>query len=186
MKTLPLLFAFTLLGCAVGPKVDYTEKDLPTFLATVRAANEVLVYEGLPSPSDPRYAAEAKRSDVLWIEGYPFYSRLVSVSAAEKARLIALTLRPEEHRPLLPFPDSPQAAGTVRVGKFCGGFHPDFALVWVREEVRTKTLICFGCREWQSFTARGRLYSDLTPRAYTALTSILSKYASQSTAPKPN
>jgi hypothetical protein len=126
------------------------------------------VYEGLPHHLFDRdlHASELKRSDLIRIEGYPFYAVPLTVTPDEKTKLTEIVLRKEGHVPF-------------RGPKLCGGYHPDYAIVWEHDGKKSGSLICFGCHEWKNFTPRGRLYEDLSQSAYADLKSILSKYVVQ-------
>jgi hypothetical protein len=150
------------------PRADRSLGDISKFLSAVASAEEISIYEGLPHPAweQELYAAEAKRADLVWFEGYPFYAKPLGLPEVEKKQLSAIALAKEGHVPFgLP--------------KFCGGFHPDYVIVWTKQGKKSGSLICFGCHEWKNFTPAGRLYEDLSPAAYDQLRGILSKYVVQ-------
>lgn len=175
MKTPVFLFlvAVALSGCVSSledellrpQKEDRTLKDVSQFFTAVLLADSVAVYEGLPHPmwEEPAYATEVKRRDLVWFEGYPFYATALSIPQEEQKKLVAIALRKEAHIRYSGF-------------KMCGGYHPDYAIVWEKDGKKSGSLICFGCHEWKHFTSRGRIYEDMEPVAYEELRDILSKY----------
>jgi hypothetical protein len=169
------LFCLLSIGCANSaerlfdlPRADRSLGDISKFLSAVASADEVHVYEGLPHQAWDRelYESERKRSDLVWFEGYPFYAKPLDVTSDEKKALTALALRKDAHVPF---------SGM----KLCGGYHPDYAIVWTKGGKRSGALICFGCHEWKNFTPEGRLYEDLGKAAYDELRAILAKYVVQ-------
>ena len=178
MKTLfsvILFYCVWLTGCTsdtyrIGelPREDRSLGDISKFLSAVSVADEVSVYEGLPHQGFERelYSTEVMRSDLVWFEGYPFYGKALILPQEEKARLTAIAQSKEGH---IPF-DLP---------KFCGGFHPDYVVIWAKHGEKSGSLICFGCHEWKNFTPAGRLYENLSSASYDRLREILSKYVVQ-------
>jgi hypothetical protein len=168
-----ILVIIVFAGCSSNPehklsrpqKDDRTLKDVSPFFAAVSLAGSVVVYEGLPHQmwEETAYATEVKRRDLVWFEGYPFYATPLSVPQKELKRLTAIALRKEAHVRYSGF-------------KMCGGYHPDYAVVWEKEGKQSGSLICLGCHEWKNFTSQGWIYEDLEPAAYAELREILSKY----------
>ena len=161
IRVLIFFFAASIAGCASRPvrpepttqlpESERTLKDISVFIAAIAQAKTVTVYEGLPHQAFERdaYAIEVKRPDLVWFEGFPFYAKPLNVPEAEKKSLTAIVSRPTAHVPF-------------RGYKACGGYHPDYAVVWTdRDGKKSGSLICFGCHEWKNFTPAGRLYEDL-------------------------
>lgn len=147
------------------PAEEVSLGDIRKFFAAVGEAKAVAVYEGLPraTGAGARYEQEAKRPDLIHFEGYLFYAQPLAVPPAEKRKLTDIVMRPDAHQPFGGY-------------KLCGGYHPDYAIVWTVEGETSGTLICFGCHEWKNFTPQGRLYEDISPVAYKELHAILAKY----------
>ena len=150
------------------PRSERSLGDISKFLSFVASADDVQVYEGLPHQNWEReqYATEKRRSDLVKFEGFSFYAKPLDISDEEKKRLTVVALKKESHVPF-------------RGMKFCGGYHPDYAIVWMKSGKKGGSLICFGCHEWKNFTPEGRLCEDLDSAAYDELRAILSKYVAQ-------
>jgi hypothetical protein len=177
MKLLLYLNIILLAGCAskperpspaLPPPEDRSLPDLTPFLSAVAKANHVAVYEGLPHQAWDRelYAVEVKRTDIVWFEGYPFYATPLAVPEYELKSITEIALDRGGHLPFGGY-------------KLCGGYHPDYAVIWSNAGERSGSLICFGCHEWKNFTPAGRLYEDLGTASYDKLRRILSKYVIQ-------
>ncbi len=59
--------------------------------------------------------------------------------------------------------------------KLCGGFHPDWAVVWTTPEGPLEVLVCFGCDEVKVFSPRGRLRLDFGKEKRAALLSAFDR-----------
>jgi hypothetical protein len=178
IRILILFLAASVAGCASRPVrpeptqlpgSERTLKNISIFIAAIAQAETVTVYEGLPHQSfdQDAYAIEVKRADLVWLEEFPFYAKPLEIPEAEKKTLTAIAGRATAHVPFGGY-------------KLCGGYHPDYAVVWTgRDGKKSGSLICFGCHEWKNFTPAGRLYEDLEKTAYDELRAILLKYAEQ-------
>jgi hypothetical protein len=166
-KFLSLVLVAVFSGCAVPqlPRNETSLGNISKFFAAIESADSVTVYEGLPHQTweGELRTAELRRSDLIHIEAHPFYAQPLNVSADEKKKITEIALRKEAHEPF---------SGH----KFCGGYHPDYAIMWEKNGQKSGSLICFGCHEWKNFTPRGRLYEDLGQAAYEELRSILARY----------
>ena len=180
MRTLLILSLICLASCTARPQrpvpsavklppEEHSLTDIGVFIAAIPSSAEVVVYEGLPHQmwDHDLYVIELRRPDIVWFEGYPFYEKPLAVPADERAELAAIIRRKEAHVPFAGY-------------KLCGGYHPDYAVVWKKDgKISGGSLICFGCHEWKNFTAQGRLHEDLEPGAYAELQEILGKYTVQ-------
>jgi hypothetical protein len=162
---IPFLAGWLSFLCLTGCASDRRLSDVTGFLSAVALADEVLVYEGLPHQMWDRdlYRHELARSDLVRFHGYPFYAKPLAVTAEEKKALTAIAQRKDAHVP-------------YGGAKLCGGYHPDYAIVWTRAGQQSGSLICFGCHEWKNFTPEGLLYEDMTQSAYNELKAILGKH----------
>ena len=142
-----------------------TLSDVSGFLVNVRSAQTVAVYEGLPHPmfEDDIYLSELKRADVVRIETFSFYAEPLSVSPAEKSELTKIVLGDDAHI---------RYAGP----KHCGGYHPDYVVIWDNAGHKSGAMVCFGCHEVIYFTPQGRLIEELGDDAYGKLKAVLSRY----------
>jgi hypothetical protein len=142
-----------------------TLSDVSGFLVNVRSAQTVAVYEGLPHPmfESDIYLSELKRADIVRIETFPFYAEPLSVSPPEKSTLTEIVLGDDAHIPY---------GGP----KMCGGYHPDYVLIWDYAGHKSGAMLCFGCHEVIYFTPQGRLIEELGGAAYGKLKAVLSRY----------
>jgi hypothetical protein len=63
-------------------------------------------------------------------------------------------------------------------GKACGGFHPDFAIMWKADNADAMLLVCFGCHEAMFLTNSGFLLYDLG-KGYDAVKAELARYSAR-------
>jgi hypothetical protein len=142
-----------------------TLSDVSGFLVNVRSAQTVSVYEGLPHQmfESDSYLSEMKRTDVVRIETFPFYGAPLNVSPLEKSKLTEIVLGGDAHI-------------RYRGPKHCGGYHPDYALIWDDTGQKSGAMICFGCQEVIYFTPQGRRIEELGDSANEKLKAVLSKY----------
>ena len=142
-----------------------TLSDVSAFLVNVRSAQTVAVYEGLPHPmfEGDIYLSELKRADVVRIETFSFYVEPLSVSPPEKSELTEIVLGDDAHI---------RYAGP----KQCGGYHPDYVVIWDNAGHKSGAMVCFGCHEVIYFTPQGRLIEELGDDAYGRLKAVLSRY----------
>jgi len=129
------------VGCtSADERVARTFRFYPTLAKHVRQADELTVYEGLPHPEmdAERFEKELKLTGSIEINGHRFYRTPVAVSDETLERLRSLTTQKNLFRPF-------QAA------KACGGFHPDWCLVWADDPEAVYVHFCFGCDEVAAF-----------------------------------
>lgn len=131
-----LLVGYLLAACAhtvpIGKVVPVRDGD--EMRKGLRAADELMVYEGLPHQTKEKELMESElaKSKTIRIHGYPFY--LPPVAAKKQAELKKILGDPRTYK---------KYTGP----KTCGGFHPDYAVFWNEGEVPKHILICFGCGE---------------------------------------
>lgn len=108
--------------------------------AAANAADEVLVYEGLPHHNFDRKSldSELQTKDVIDLDEHPFYSEPLPVSDEDRAKIRE-------------FAAGPDAFFKFYGEKDCGGFHPDYAVEWRAGKDRYRLLLCFGCGEGKLF-----------------------------------
>ena len=140
------------------------------FRASLKGIDELQVYEGLPHPkAEPELTAqELKREDIMLIGGFPFYTP--AVTAKDSAELKKLL---RNGNTFLKFSGE----------KFCGGYHPDYAVSWKADEKTYYALICFGCREVLLVEGKQSLRYDLAERAFESFWELLKPHALKR--PKP-
>jgi hypothetical protein len=121
-------------GLFGGFSIDPAE--LTRFTESLRAAPLVLLYEGLPHQTwEPvGLANEILHKHWVSIHGFPFYDPPLAIQDADQDTLRELLSDPGLYR---------EGAGV----KLCGGFHPDFSVVWKDAEQLSSLHLCTGCDE---------------------------------------
>lgn len=135
----------------------YLDSNFPTIAASmvyrtsVATADSIVIYEGLPHHmwEEELLEVEVRREDTLKIWGYTFYTPAVAPA------------QPEVFRQLLGRADSLKLYSG---NKFCGGYHPDYAISWSSGGTTFYALVCIGCHEIVFFDGEYALIYDL-PRA---------------------
>ncbi len=156
------------------PLVEFAKWEKPQLLepdVAIQAAEDaakITVYEGLPHQllESRAFRREAERSDVLWVHGVPFYSTPMEINPIDLKLLTVLYLDKKSHE-------------KSSAPKLCGGFHPDYYVVWKKREEWVGAMICLGCAEWISLNDEGYRYEDISEEAHDRLKKILQKYVSQ-------
>ena len=117
--------------------------------------------EGLPHPAWEKalLEGELERPDIVRVADCPFYKD-------------PMELRRETVRELEQLVTDPRCFATWGGEKRCGGFHPDYALVWNESHTVSNVLLCFGCDEALLVTQgrRRRVDVELMDRFRRALT----------------
>lgn len=145
-----------------------TVLDLPQFKFIadgIRSAATVDLYEGLPHQLFERKAFESELAvkKTVQLHEFPFYDPPLAIGAEDVKLLRQLSAAPESYL-------------RYEGPKPCGGFHPDYALVWKDGERTYTQLVCFGCGEVQLHGPQQELMVEL---ASGQLGAILGKYRSQ-------
>ena len=124
---------------------------LPREYATIRKADQISLYEGLPHQTyEPeKLAEELKTKPTVQLYGFPFYRDPLELKVGDAEKLKGLIGDWSSYAP---------HAGE----KKCGGFHPDFAIQWWSSSGEAYAcLICFGCHEVKIYSPRGEQYGDV-------------------------
>jgi hypothetical protein len=111
-----------------------TFRFFPSALAFIAQADSIEIYEGLPHHT---FEAEALKNELagnetIQIGGYPFYAQPQAIRPESKVKLTELM---KDASGFTPFTGH----------KMCGGFHPDYAIRFKKENDSCDILICFGC-----------------------------------------
>jgi hypothetical protein len=147
---------------------------VPSFCAAVARSTTVNLYEGLPHQHFERALLDQERraKSLREFGGFPFYDE-------------ALTLAPVDVNTLRVVLSSPVALEEFSGEKFCGGFHPDFAVEWFTADTYRQSLICFGCAEVISIEAGTEVRSDLAKSVFVRLYEVLRPYRKNRPGPIP-
>lgn len=141
---------------------------LPAFQASVAQASNMVLIEGLPNENTEAklFRSEKKNSETVKRHGFLFYPAALRPLPQDAATLAAALSAPNA------------ISQYSRAMKQCGGFHPDFAVVWTDPQTaaRNEAQICFGCEEIKFFGPDAKIYADLEPATFAALRSVLRHY----------
>ena len=126
------------------------------------------LYEGLPHQYWRKNELESERrlKRTIKMQGFDFYAQPNQLAEID---LVAI-------RDILV---NPKAYETYRSGKLCGGYHPDFALVWQCSDGDLQFHVCFGCEEVKVRQGNRLAHCDLSWDAANALKKTLQKYQFQ-------
>ena len=126
-------------------------KNFEDFATFVGRSSALTIYEGLPHnhwESDLRHR-EKKTKKTIQIEGDDFYSQPVSPAPSIVEEIKRLSASKSSFVP-------------YRGYKLCGGFHPDWCLVWSDGSTTYTALLCFGCSEMiVMHEGKSLIYCDL-------------------------
>ncbi len=173
-----LAVTVVLLACGCGqtsqsldaledPRNSQQADSVNRFTESWEQAGEIELYEGLPHEGLDRqlFEAELASKSVVRFGSYPFYAESLSLTDADVTRLGSLLLKVSSFRPR-----------QLDAAKSCGGFHPDYCVVWQFESVTFYSLLCFGCNEAVVAGGGYRYYADLTSDASSELQHLLLPY----------
>ena len=82
-----------------------------------------------------------------------FYSQAEVPERSDAKKLLAMVKNPQSFRKFGGF-------------KLCGGFHPNFALVWTKDEITVELHVCLTCHEIKLFQSRLEIYCEMDDDAY--------------------
>ena len=128
----------------------------------MQQAGALRLLEGLPHPMNEQqlFARERKRTDIQDRHGHWFYAE-------------ALNAPPELLQSVRDIVANAASFARLTGTKFCGGFHPDYALEWQNQGADRITLLCFGCRESKLFGSGRSNHVDMTEDAAKRLQELL-------------
>lgn len=155
------------LPCSVVAFFGYRNSVVPrVFASKIQDADTIVLHEGLPHQRFERdlLQHEKETKPVDTIHDYPFYQQTIELTAEDARALGALLAAPSSYETFWP----------VLGEKFCGGFHPDYAVEWRRGQDSYQALLCFGCGEVELFGPL--LVSRHNLRGREKLRAILTKY----------
>ncbi|MBL9131572.1 MAG: hypothetical protein JNG86_10255 [Verrucomicrobiaceae bacterium] len=154
MKTLILLLTILSSHCAWAllEPAPPSVADSQSFRESLLKADKLVIFEGLPHQTWQRdkLKEELKRTDVIKIGDFPFYTPALAVT------------NPDELKHLLGTPASIQP---YRGAKLCGGYHPDYSVSWTVGGITYHAQICLGCHEVVFMTGKATLKYDMADDA---------------------
>ena len=148
---------------------------LPVFQNALASRTGMRLLEGLPNENSEAklYQAEKKANKTVKRAGFLFYPAPITPSPADEQALVAALSQPGAVA---------EFSGAM---KMCGGFHPDFAILWNDASgAAYEAQICFGCEEIKLFGPQNELYADLAPETFSALREVL-RYLGKNAVPRP-
>jgi len=142
---------------------------LPSLLTAVWKADKIVLLEGLPHPrwQTKLLEQELRTHETTKVHDFSFYLEPLSLSKSDAEKL------------MVPFhdPESFSKKGEGGKGiKFCGGFHPDYALEFHVGADTYHALLCLGCAEIKIFGSAVSAYCDMSKGAHVKFKSILEPY----------
>ncbi len=126
-------------------------------------AKSVELFYGTPR----RYGKwELPSERVILLGDFEFYAASKTLSADVGKKITALVSDPASH-------------GSYSGMKLCGGFHPDFCIIWRFEKDgqpwETKLFICMSCHEWRMIDTLSALQDEIRPTAFAAIKALFPK-----------
>jgi hypothetical protein len=150
-------------------KTELSAEDLYLFVPLAEGmarAKSLVVYAGLPHPTKERdrFQQALASSKTIRIDKFAFHQKPLALAA-------------EDVEPLRRLSTAATSYGPYRVGKMCGGFHPDYCLVWKDGDTVYQLLLGFGCGgEATLHGPKAKFNADLHKEASQAFGAILKKY----------
>lgn len=152
-------------------QVDMSTKKPSSFaesralVAAIAEADTVTVWEGLPHPMWEKHLLEMEllHKKTIEVHGFPFYQDPLEISVEDAKQLIALFRGPDLFKKPM-------------VGKLCGGFHPDYRLVFRAGANTYEVLICLTCHEASFFGPSADSSCDIEEPAYQRFQRFLKRF----------
>ena len=166
IRTISLLASVLLIGTLSAKQPAPASETASSKIRQAMAeATSVTVYEGLPHQMFERdlLAAESKRKDTEKIGSFRFYTPGITAVNSEGLKRIL---------------SSSDTIQVFRGEKFCGGFHPDYAVQWSdKDGSRFYAQICFGCHEIIYSDGKNDFRYDFEDEPFKKLKKELEPYA---------
>lgn len=131
----------------------------------ISMSDSTILFEGLPHQGwEPELLErELESKETLEIGDYPFYEETLTLVVQDEQELKTLLSNADNF--------------AAWIGeKACGGFHPDYALRFERDDIRTDALICFNCDEIRFEWEDNSVLVDMRPETEEAVERILKPY----------
>lgn len=137
----------------LGPKarkIAETFVHYDNLAAAVQQCSEVELYEGLPHYTweVELLEQELKNKDTVEFGGGSFYAKPLSLSPEDAKELKRRFCRRQSFMPFHGF-------------KPCGGYHPDWRVIWKNGEKEFQVEFCFGCGEMTATNGTVELYCEM-------------------------
>lgn len=138
-------------------KLAFNQQIYATIAQDIEDIGDYQLYRGVPRHN--RAEEEANERPTKLHQGYRFYDEPVEIPADQAGRFAAWALDPQNWQ-------------LHSDGKFCGGFHPDWCLLYQSGGTSVRVMICFGCHEVWISSADQSVKFDLPPESIAALKTL--------------
>lgn len=182
MKRAFKILGIVLLGliAAIGVLVGYSsysesnEHGLNALIRVIKSSNQFIVSEGLPHPRWERQLfQEEMRKPNSSYRDHHFYEGKIEFSEEARREIEEMFINREF------------SPSSWYVMKFCGGFHPDFRVVWSNASgSEAEALFCFQCNEVHLYSGIFRCKFDIPQEVEDRLEELWWPYRLQR--PEPN
>jgi len=148
-----------------GENKETFEKNLKLLVTGMEKAKTVTLLEGLPHQLYEGKSLAKERKDQKTVEwhGFPFYIEELPAGEKDVQRLQVILA-------------NVKAFKRFEIPKPCGGFHPDWCVVFRNDKEVYRVLVCFGCQEARLYGPTTDVYTDLDERAFKVLETTLKPY----------
>ena len=133
-------------------------KKLSRVVDLLDSGAQLEIYRGVPRAlvNDFEESLGNRRSDnkeLMSRYASVFYARGEPASIKDSKKLLALVKTPQSFKEFSGF-------------KFCGWFHPNYALVWIKGKRVVEIHVCLTCHEIKIFHSRLEIYCEMDDDAY--------------------
>ena len=140
------------------PEIHASFKKLSRVIDSLDSGGELEIYRGIPrgkSREVEEALANGNAGQKRYIRRYGafFYSQAEVPKSNESERILAMVKDPACFRKFGSY-------------KLCGAFHPNFALVWTKDEITVEIHICLTCHEVKLFQSQLEIYCEIADDAY--------------------
>jgi hypothetical protein len=136
-----------------APALGKFLKQFAFLSASMARADELTLFEGLPRGSDDLLNEIKSNHATIEIDGWSFY---------EKPRELSPAVEYQLRKTLMDYTAFEPYGGP----KFCGGFHPDFAVQWSDGDKKYSALVCLTCFEVNYILPNGETIFDFRAPAW--------------------
>ena len=132
--------------------------NLKPMIDKINESSQLTLFKGLPHQGYPKKLQSALSKGLHdYRFDFPFYSKPVS---CDKTQLLKFIKRKDIFTYWGGF-------------KNCGGFHPDYSMVWKTDNSEIEIHVCFGCKEIKTYSQGKSSYCDISGEHYHTLEKLL-------------
>ncbi|MCA9215290.1 MAG: hypothetical protein KDB27_19620 [Planctomycetales bacterium] len=146
-----------------GIAATFTQYD--DFAEAIASCADIEVYEGLPHPTweSELLVSETDKNETIVLGGFHFYAEPIEVRTRDANRLRELYCSRGSFYPFQGFKD-------------CGGYHPDWCVVWKNDDATFEVQFCFGCCEMRTANGSSLHECDMSRKSQRQFEATLNKY----------